>query len=98
MPGASGVLVERPAAVDHLVVSSTHQCEVGEVGGSAGEVGGEVVGVGPVGWAGTVGDSTAAVAVFEGSALGAVRDADRAAEVEDFGSAGDDASDAGTGP
>ena len=43
VPGASGVVVEGPAAVDHLVVSSTHQCEVGEVDGSAGEVGGEAV-------------------------------------------------------
>ena len=78
--------------MDHLVVSSTHQCEVGVVGGPTGEVGDEVVGVGPVGWAGTVGDSTAAVAVFEGSALSAVREACGVAEVEDLGSVGDDSS------
>ena len=78
--------------MDHLVVSSTHECEVGEVGGSTGEVGDEVVGVGPAGWVGTAGDSTAAVAVFEGPALGAVREACGAAEVEDLGSVGDDSS------
>ena len=84
--------MEGPAAVDHLVVSSTHQCEVGEVGGSTIVVGDEVVGVGPVGWAGTVGDSTGAVAVLEGVALGSVGEAGGSAEVEDFGPVGDDAS------
>ena len=55
------------------------------------------MGVGPVGRSGTAGDDTAAVAVAQGALLGGGREPGGAPEVEDLGSGGDDASEAGVG-
>lgn len=88
---AGGGAGEGPAVVEHVVVASADEGEVVEVGGSAAEVGHEVVGIGPFGWPVTAGDDAASVAVAERSALRGGGEAGAAAEVEDLRSVHHDA-------